>query len=62
MLHAIDHGGHARIGFENNMYLPDGSLADHTADLVSSLASVLTERGNQIASAEETRRRLGIAV
>ena len=61
LLHAIDHGGHARVGFENNMYLPDGSRADHTADLVNSLVNKLSESGFSIATDQETRSILGIA-
>lgn len=60
MLHAIENGGHARVGFENNMYLPDGSRADHTADLVTSLVSAVNARGGTIASADDTRKLLGI--
>ncbi len=60
MLHAIDHGGHARVGFENNMYLPDGSLADHTAALVTSLVSAVAASGGEVASAEQTRQMLGV--
>jgi uncharacterized protein (DUF849 family) len=33
-LKAIKHGGHGRIGFENNIYLKDGSLASSTSDLI----------------------------
>ena len=33
-LAAVLHGGHARIGFENNLYLPDGSVSpDNAASL-----------------------------
>lgn len=35
MRHAIGQSGDVRVGFENNLYLPDGRLADHTADLVA---------------------------
>lgn len=31
---AIEHGGHGRIGFENNIYLKDGSIAPNTASLI----------------------------
>lgn len=38
MMAAIAHGGHCRVGFENNLYLKDGSLAASTAELVEQLA------------------------
>lgn len=59
-LAAIDAGGHARIGFENNLYLPDGELADDTAALVSSLVTALDERACGAASAATARQLLGV--
>ena len=38
MTDAIANGGHCRVGFENNLYLKDGSLAPSNADLVRQLA------------------------
>ncbi|OEU50230.1 MAG: hypothetical protein BA866_02410 [Desulfobulbaceae bacterium S5133MH15] len=35
MKQAAELGGHARVGFENNLWLPDGSLAKDNADLVA---------------------------
>ncbi len=35
MKQAVELGGHARVGFENNLRLPDGSLAKDNADLVA---------------------------
>jgi len=32
---AAELGGHARVGFENNLLLPDGSLAEDNAELVA---------------------------
>ena len=60
VLAAIAAGGSARVGFENNLYLPDGSLADDTAALVQSLAARLTADGRSLATAAEARQRLGI--
>jgi uncharacterized protein (DUF849 family) len=59
-LAAIDAGGHARIGFENNLYLPDGSLADSTADLVRSLCDALAARDCRPASGASARQLLGV--
>ena len=35
MKQAAELGGHVRVGFENNLLLPDGSLAKDNADLVA---------------------------
>ncbi len=60
MLHAIAAGGHARVGFENNLYLPDGKLADGTAELVASLVAALATRGYSPMRGDSARARLGI--
>ncbi len=59
-LHAIENGGNARVGFENNLYLPDGALADGSAALVASLAAKLQDRGIPVADGETARQRLGV--
>ncbi len=60
VLAAIAAGGNARIGFENNLYLPDGSIAENTAALVRSLAARLESDGLALATAAEASQRLGI--
>jgi len=60
VLAAIDAGGHARIGFENNLYLPGGELANNTATLVASLVTALGERACRAASAVTARQLLGV--
>ena len=52
---AADRGGHARIGFENNMVLADGSLARDNAELVARLTSVLEQSARRPATADEVR-------
>jgi uncharacterized protein (DUF849 family) len=59
-LKAIDAGGHARIGFENNLYLPNGELAENTAALVASLVDALAARDLQPAQDEDARQLLGV--
>ena len=49
MIEAIKKGGNCRVGFENNLYLKDGTLASTSADLVRQLAEVC-----QPATREET--------
>lgn len=41
---AFETGGHARVGFENNLYLPDGRIADDNAQLVRAAASCCSDR------------------
>jgi uncharacterized protein (DUF849 family) len=59
-LAALDAGGHARIGFENNLYLPNGDLAGNTAELVTSLVGKLAERECRPATTERARQLLGV--
>jgi uncharacterized protein (DUF849 family) len=60
VLAAIEAGGHARIGFENNLYLANGDLADNTAALVTSLVGTLAQRDCRAASCERARQLLGV--
>ena len=60
VLAAIEAGGHARIGFENNLYLPNGDLAENTAALVTSLVEAITGRGYRAAQPERARQLLGV--
>ena len=48
-------GGHARVGFENNLHLPDGSLAPDNAALVAAVAAGAAAIGRPLAGAEEAR-------
>lgn len=49
-------GGHVRVGFENNLHRPDGSLADSNAENVGRVARALGELGLRPARGEECRR------
>lgn len=59
-LAAIDAGGHARVGFENNLYLPDGEIADGSSALVASLVKELGERDCRPASSSGAAQLLGV--
>ncbi|WP_439892734.1 3-keto-5-aminohexanoate cleavage protein [Ralstonia sp. 25C] len=48
-------GGHARLGFENNMALPDGSIAPDNAALVTNLRRHMDALHRPLASAAELR-------
>jgi uncharacterized protein (DUF849 family) len=53
-------GGHVRVGFENNLQLPDGSIATSNAELVDTVAALLRGAGVRLADAEGLRRMWGI--
>jgi len=59
-LSAIEQGGHARIGFENNLYHADGSVADNTAALVASLKTSAIAGGSECADGAAARKILGV--
>ena len=50
-------GGDARVGFENNLFLPDGRLAPDNAALVAAVAEPLTRLGCLPATADDVRGR-----
>lgn len=50
-------GGHARVGFENNLYLHDGSLAPDNAALVRQAAQAAASLGRPLATAQQVRER-----
>jgi uncharacterized protein (DUF849 family) len=57
---AINASGHARIGFENNLYLPNGEIAENTAALVSSLGDNLREQDCHAMNSDDARQLLGV--
>lgn len=50
-------GGHARVGFENNLLLRDGQLAPDNAALVRQVAEGAALLGRPLAGAEQVRAR-----
>ncbi|MBL0712987.1 MAG: 3-keto-5-aminohexanoate cleavage protein [Desulfosarcina sp.] len=52
-------GGHVRVGLEDNLHLPDGTLATN-AQLVEKAATIARAIGREIASPEEARRILSL--
>ena len=57
---AIEAGGNARIGFENNLYLPNGEVAASTAELVTSLVTAIARENLAVAGPGAARQALGI--
>lgn len=54
------HGGHVRVGLEDNLFLRRGELATSNADQVAKTARVLTELGRNIATPDQAREMLGL--
>ncbi|MGM9773883.1 MAG: 3-keto-5-aminohexanoate cleavage protein [Candidatus Egerieousia sp.] len=58
---AIIHGGHVRVGFEDNVYLSKGVLAKSNGELVEKVVRLAKEFGREIATPADARRILGLA-
>jgi len=54
-------GGHVRVGFENNLYLKDGSTAPDNAALVAQVAEGARALGRPLATADDVRKQFGRA-
>jgi 3-keto-5-aminohexanoate cleavage enzyme len=57
---AIAMGGHVRVGIEDNLRLPDGTLATNT-DLVKKVVTIARAMGRDIAGPDDARRILGLS-
>jgi len=53
-------GGHVRVGFEDNVYLEKGVLAESNGALVEKAVRIAKELGREIASPQEARLILGL--
>jgi uncharacterized protein (DUF849 family) len=53
-------GGHARVGFEDNIFIDKGVLAKSNAELVEKVVRVARELGREIATPDEARKILGL--
>lgn len=51
-------GGHARVGLEDNVYLEKRTLAQSNRELVVKAVRIITDLGNEVATATETRNLL----
>ena len=56
---AAQAGGHARVGFENNLWLPDGQVAGDNTALVEVAAEAGRRAGRTIATADDVRGMFG---
>jgi 3-keto-5-aminohexanoate cleavage enzyme len=57
---ATEMGGHVRVGFEDNLYLEKGVLADSNAQFVERVVALGDDLGRQVASPNEARMILGL--
>ena len=55
VLSAAEAGGHARVGFENNLWLPGGHLAPDNASLVRVAVQTCLAAGRKIMDVEDVR-------
>jgi len=53
-------GGHARVGFEDNLYYSRGVLAKSNAELVARIERIGSDLGRTVATPDEARHLLGI--
>jgi uncharacterized protein (DUF849 family) len=53
-------GGHARVGFEDNIFIKKGVLAKSNAELVEKVGRIARELGREIATPDEARKILGL--
>jgi 3-keto-5-aminohexanoate cleavage enzyme len=59
---AIGMGGHVRVGWEDNPYLPNGEVARHNAQLVEAIVRVAREMGREVATPDEARAIVGLPI
>ncbi|MDE3069613.1 MAG: 3-keto-5-aminohexanoate cleavage protein [Acidobacteriota bacterium] len=58
---ALTLGGSVRVGLEDNLYLPDGTMARSNGELIAKARSMAEDVGRRAASVAEARSMLGIA-
>lgn len=54
-------GGHVRVGFENNLQRPDGSVADGNAEGVANITAIAAATGRRLATRAEAESVYGVA-
>lgn len=57
---SIVSGGHVRVGFEDNVYLSKGVLAQSNGELVEKVVRIAGELGREIATPSDARKILGL--
>jgi uncharacterized protein (DUF849 family) len=57
---ALSLGGSIRVGLEDNLYLPDGTMARSNGDLIAKAREMTVNAGRRPATVEEARALLGV--
>ena len=57
---AVVLGGNVRAGVEDNLYLPDGSMAKSNGELVEKARQIVEDAGRRVATVDEARELLGL--
>ncbi|MFM9078090.1 MAG: 3-keto-5-aminohexanoate cleavage protein [Solirubrobacterales bacterium] len=57
---AVVLGGNVRAGVEDNLYLPDGSMAKSNGELVEKARQIVEDAGRRVATVDEARNLLGL--
>jgi 3-keto-5-aminohexanoate cleavage enzyme len=57
---ALSLGGSIRVGFEDNFYLPDGTMARSNGDLIAKAREMTVNAGRRPATVAEARELLGL--
>jgi len=58
---ALTLGGSIRVGLEDNLYLPDGTMARSNGELVARARAMTEDCGRRVATVAQARELLGIA-
>jgi len=54
-------GGNVRAGLEDNLYLPDGEMAESNGELIARARRMAEDIGRRAATVDEARQMLGLA-
>ena len=57
----ISMGGHVRVGFEDNLYMEKGVLAESNGQMVAKVVELARLLGREVATPDEAREILGLA-
>ncbi len=55
-----DHGGNARVGMEDNIFVEKGVLCKSNGELVEKMVRIAKELGREVATPDEARKILGL--
>jgi 3-keto-5-aminohexanoate cleavage enzyme len=57
---ALSFGGNARVGLEDNFYLPDGEMVKSNGELIAKARGIAEDMGRRAATVAEARELLGV--